>query len=1011
MERKDANPVRIHGTCEWFTRHAKFRHWNNGNGNGLLWVSADPGCGKSVLAKYLVDEVLPQPGRLVCYFFFKDGYPDQQSASKAFCAILHQLYLQQPRLVRDHTVKTLGLGLGFAYESIVQLWNLLLEAVNDPQAGEIACVIDALDECQRKDFMVLSELITTHYMKNEKPKLKLMLLSRPYQHIQWQFQELENDLPMIHLGGEEETETKDIIKEIDVVIQSRVATMGKRRKLFQDECEHVYNCLTAVYNRTYLWVTLTLDVIENLPGFTRGSVIRTVTHLPQTVNEAYSRIISRSTDLKTARKILHCVMAAKQPLSVGQLMTMIAIEEDIISNDFYESIETGIRAQATLRNICGLCLVVIEEKVFFLHQTVREYLLSPHQSENSTNLKEANLTLARICLWFINEGPHTFDPYHKQVSTEMKANYKECTDYSWYHWFQHFRISEYDVATTIKAADLIDPTVGVRRIGNHLLSSHIKYPSQSGRLLSAVYSKDRSVTNNMLTGAAIFGLHTIFHGLLWNNTDADVNTKDGRYGMTVLSWAICSGSTEIFEMCLAHERIDARAVDHEGFSPLYHAINTRETYMMVRLIDIVGLQAEPGGISPVRAIVDNSSESEETQKLLGMFLAHPTLDINASIDEFGSTALVYSATRDHVKYLRQILQHSHVQINAWWHDCGLVLIQAVLAGALESVSVLLQHPDIEINAFDVQGRTALIHTVQSSNEEWSINIFHMLLQHPDIDVNASDRTGRTALMYAAASASEEKACRMTDLLLQHPDIDVNAYDHHGQTALIRAATSKQSIAHIRKLLEHQEIRSHMRDIYGQTALSTAVQRGDYIVIGVMLQVEVSKPGFSFEEFGRVLPEIVAHSYVDLVKRTVLMGSAKFFDLTFLTETMMKVKMCTTKLMEESQASANHCASARNIAGDADLRPLVSLSNRVIEIKQALSEFRRTIQIVLDILSAYLPGNAYRELVKAIVGQHNPPVDLVSLRSAGYMVDFLEEKNKSITTVRDSLEKYDPPSAS
>lgn len=184
VEAKDTNPVRILGTCEWFTKHAKFRHWNNGNSNGLLWVSADPGCGKSVLAKCLVDEVLPQPGRLLCYFFFKDGYPDQQSASKALCAILHQLYLQKPDLVHARNLKTLELGMGFVYESIAQLWSLLLEAANDPQVGEIACVIDALDECQKEDFMMLSKFITSLYMETGKTKLKLLLLSRPYQHIQ-----------------------------------------------------------------------------------------------------------------------------------------------------------------------------------------------------------------------------------------------------------------------------------------------------------------------------------------------------------------------------------------------------------------------------------------------------------------------------------------------------------------------------------------------------------------------------------------------------------------------------------------------------------------------------------------------------------------------------------------------------------------------------------------------------------------------------------------------------------
>ncbi len=46
-------------------------------GPSLLWVSADPGCGKSVLARYIVDEDLPtvflnDSSKRVLYYFIKD---------------------------------------------------------------------------------------------------------------------------------------------------------------------------------------------------------------------------------------------------------------------------------------------------------------------------------------------------------------------------------------------------------------------------------------------------------------------------------------------------------------------------------------------------------------------------------------------------------------------------------------------------------------------------------------------------------------------------------------------------------------------------------------------------------------------------------------------------------------------------------------------------------------------------------------------------------------------------
>ena len=52
-DRKERNPDRVLGTCEWFIAHELFRDWQESKSSRMLWVSADPGCGKSVLAKYL----------------------------------------------------------------------------------------------------------------------------------------------------------------------------------------------------------------------------------------------------------------------------------------------------------------------------------------------------------------------------------------------------------------------------------------------------------------------------------------------------------------------------------------------------------------------------------------------------------------------------------------------------------------------------------------------------------------------------------------------------------------------------------------------------------------------------------------------------------------------------------------------------------------------------------------------------------------------------------------------
>jgi hypothetical protein len=96
---KDRIEDRVEGTCQWFLNHDNFRHWLQQD-SGPPLVSADPGCGKSVLAKYLVDHALPQsvPDVYICYFFFKDQV--QNTARQALCALLHQLFSHNPLLIR-----------------------------------------------------------------------------------------------------------------------------------------------------------------------------------------------------------------------------------------------------------------------------------------------------------------------------------------------------------------------------------------------------------------------------------------------------------------------------------------------------------------------------------------------------------------------------------------------------------------------------------------------------------------------------------------------------------------------------------------------------------------------------------------------------------------------------------------------------------------------------------------------------------------------------------------------
>ena len=97
---KNNNPDRAPDTCRWVLEHDNYTQWWQGQEDDLLWISADPGCGKSVLARSLIDnELRGSSTHTICYFFFKDN-EEQDSLVTALCAILHQLFDTQPRLLQ-----------------------------------------------------------------------------------------------------------------------------------------------------------------------------------------------------------------------------------------------------------------------------------------------------------------------------------------------------------------------------------------------------------------------------------------------------------------------------------------------------------------------------------------------------------------------------------------------------------------------------------------------------------------------------------------------------------------------------------------------------------------------------------------------------------------------------------------------------------------------------------------------------------------------------------------------
>ena len=461
---KNQNLTRVPNTCLWTLQNSKYIKWRDDDTKKLLWISADPGCGKSVLARCIIDEDLHKAfennaSKRVLYYFFKDTSPEQRSATRAISTILHQLFTSQPRLIRYAlpSYRETGKALSTTFP---KLWSIFTAAATDPLAGNTICVLDALDECDEQERPELIKALEDFCLRQRSPSasnFKLLITSRPYFPIRCEFDKLLQASDNIELAGNDESAS--IKKEIDLVIKDKVAKLASENRLTQRVSDHLEKRLLETENRTYLWLRLIWEIIKkNLSGTIR-EMNKLIDNLPSGVQDSYETLLQKCPDRPFAKKVLQIVLVAGRPLTLDEIDLALALEvnEQTLSYADVE-LEGSSRLQETLPSRCGLMVSIIESKVYFIHQTVKEFLLGEVGTkpsagriwQQSLDLVESHHLMAEICLRSISFSEVQLDQANlcnallPEDRREMEPNaycrsYKFLS-YSAIYWAEHFMV-------------------------------------------------------------------------------------------------------------------------------------------------------------------------------------------------------------------------------------------------------------------------------------------------------------------------------------------------------------------------------------------------------------------------------------------------------------------------------------------------------------------------------------------------------------------------------------------
>ncbi|KAH8757176.1 putative ankyrin repeat-containing protein [Diaporthe sp. PMI_573] len=796
------NPDRVPGTCKWVLEHQRYTAWQWSPRDDLLWISADPGCGKSVLAKSLIKEELQSTDKhAVLYFFFKDN-EEQNNLATALCALLHQLFHHQPLLLR-HAMASFEKNGEKLQEEVDDLWRIFLAAATDDQAARVTCVLDALDECCVGDRRKLIYFLTDFHSRQNAPtrvsRLKFLVTSRPYQDIESDFRNIPEP-QSIRLAGEDSN--ADISEEISLVIKDKVATAGRKLNLDQEVQRALQERLLAVPHRTYLWLHLVIDEILSSPKRTKKAFIKRIGTLSTTIEDAYEKILSRlgCDERKNAEALLHIVVAARRPLTLSEMDVALQIATESPDAQIHRDLDLDRDdLKDHIRKLCGLFVFISDSRVYLIHQTAKEFLVakdsSPKSSaglwKHSLDSQRSNTIMTEVCVQYLR---------FRDIEDDPDTSASPLLNYSAIHWAAHLR------SAGPSSESLLERVLHLYDMQDAPFKNWISI------FWETFYRDEARSDVNSVHLAALNGHNGVIRNLLDADTGA-LNVQDCG-GQTPLIWGCREGHNEIVKILLDK----GAAVNTQGGeygNALQTACSKGHIEIVKTLLDNgadVNAQGGTCGNALHTACLGNHIE------IVKMLLDNDA-DVNAQ-DEFDGNALQAACSIGHIEIVKILLDNG-ADINAQGGEYRNALQAACSCGYIEIFKVLLDN-DADVNAQGGPYGNALHAACLNEN----IEVVKMLLDN-GADINAQGGYYGNALQAACADGHIE----IFKMLLDN-GADVNTQGGYYGNAL-QAACSDGHIEILKIILNKHADFNTQGGICGNT-VQAACLKGNIEIVKVLL---------------------------------------------------------------------------------------------------------------------------------------------------------------------------------
>lgn len=354
----------------WIFENDKFKLWydDDDTQGQLLWITGDPGKGKTMLACGIIDQLAdqtriknPESKTMLSYFFCQGTDSRINSAVAVLRGLLYLIIHQQPSLISHIRTKydIAGKSLFEDVNAWTVLSQILINVVQDTNIDSTVLVIDALDECEA-DQAKLLDFILQH---SSLSRVKWIITSRNGPLIE---QKLSTYNSRALLSLELKDSEASISDAVNTYIKYSVSRLGlvQDDKALQDDLE---KAMQQKVNGTFLWVSLVMKELEQVESW---DALQVIDEIPSDLKEVYARMLEQILQLKRGNhrhyiQLLSTACAAYRPLSLSELGFL---------SDLPRGISEKPGAVRRVVTMCGSFLTIRDENVYLVHQSAKDYL-------------------------------------------------------------------------------------------------------------------------------------------------------------------------------------------------------------------------------------------------------------------------------------------------------------------------------------------------------------------------------------------------------------------------------------------------------------------------------------------------------------------------------------------------------------------------------------------------------------------------------------------------------------